>query len=214
MTEGASTLTTVRRHCPGFSKQKIYNPKVGMDSLVVTPISQASAKQRSGRAGRTGPGKCYRLYTESAFKNEMLSNAVPEIQRTNLGNTVLQLKAMGINDLIGFDFMDAPPVQTMISAMEHLFSLGALDNEGLLTRLGRKMAEFPLEPPLSKCILASVDFGCSEELITIVAMLSVQQVFYRPREKQTAVRHPELKLNMPAWGFCMSWCADFESRVT
>jgi HrpA-like RNA helicase len=80
-------------------------------------------------------------------------------------------------------------VQTMISAMEHLFALGALDNEGLLTRLGRKMAEFPLEPPLSKCILASVDFGCSEELITIVAMLSVQQVFYRPREKQTQVGH-------------------------
>ena len=182
---------------PGFSKQKLYDAKQGMDSLVVCAISQASAKQRSGRAGRTGPGKCYRLYTESAFKNEMLPNPVPEIQRTNLGNTVLQMKAMGINDMLGFDFMDAPPVQTMISAMEHLYALGALDDEGLLTRLGRKMAEFPLEPPLSKCILASVDFGCSDELITIVAMLSVQNVFYRPREKQTQADAKKSKFHQP-----------------
>ena len=71
---------------PGFAKQKVFNPKVGMDSLVVAPISQASARQRAGRAGRTGPGKCFRLYTESAFKNEMLPTSVPEIQRTNLGH--------------------------------------------------------------------------------------------------------------------------------
>lgn len=90
---------------PGFCKQNAYNPKMGMDSLVVTPISQASAKQRAGRAGRTGPGKCYRLYTEQAFRTEMLPAPIPEIQRTNLGNVVLQLKAMGINDLLGFDFM-------------------------------------------------------------------------------------------------------------
>lgn len=64
---------------------QVYNPKIGMDSLVVAPISQASAKQRAGRAGRTGPGKCYRLYTEAAFKTEMLPLSVPEIQRTNLG---------------------------------------------------------------------------------------------------------------------------------
>eukprot|EP00959_Pyramimonas_sp_CCMP1952_P213625 4469659-Pyramimonas_sp.AAC.3 len=86
-----------------------------MDSLVVTPISQASARQRAGRAGRTGPGKCYRLYTESAYKNEMLATSVPEIQRTNLGTTVLTLKAMGINDLIAFDFMDPPSPQTLVS---------------------------------------------------------------------------------------------------
>ena len=82
-----------------------------MDSLIVTPCSQASAKQRAGRAGRTGPGKCYRLYTEQAFKNEMLPTPVPEIQRQNLGNVVLNLKAMGINDLLAFDFMDPPPPQ-------------------------------------------------------------------------------------------------------
>lgn len=81
-----------------------------MDSLIVAPISQASAKQRAGRAGRTGPGKCYRLYTENSCKHEMLPVTVPEIQRTNLSNTVLLLKAMGINDLINFDFMDPPPL--------------------------------------------------------------------------------------------------------
>merc|ERR1712151_355443 len=131
---------------PGMAKVKMYNSKTGMDSLLITPISQASARQRSGRAGRTGPGKCYRLYTEAAFKSEMLPFSIPEIQRTNLGNVVLQLKAMGINDLLSFDFMDPPPPQILVQAMEALFGLAALDDEGLLTRLGRKMAEFPLTP--------------------------------------------------------------------
>jgi ATP-dependent RNA helicase DHX8/PRP22 len=141
---------------PGFVKQKVYNSKTGMDSLVVTPISQAQAKQRAGRAGRTGPGKTYRLYTERAYRDEMLATPVPEIQRTNLASTVLQLKAMGINDLLNFDFMDAPPVESLIMALEQLHSLSALDDEGLLTRLGRRMAEFPLEPSLSKMLIMSV----------------------------------------------------------
>jgi hypothetical protein len=98
-----------------------------MDSLVVAPISQASARQRAGRAGRTGPGKCYRLYTEAAYKNEMLPTSIPEIQRSNLAMTVLSLKAMGINDLLGFDFMDPPPPATLITALEQLYNLGALD---------------------------------------------------------------------------------------
>ena len=169
---------------PGMAKVKAFNPKVGMDSLVVTPISQASARQRAGRAGRTGPGKCYRLYTEQAYKMEMLPTNIPEIQRTNLGNVVLQMKAMGINDLLGFDFMDPPPVATLVGAMESLHALGALDDEGLLTRLGRKMAEFPLEPNLSKMLILSVDLGCSDEILTITSMLSVENPFYRPRDKQ------------------------------
>lgn len=182
---------------PGFGKIKIYNPKIGMDSLVVSPISKASAKQRRGRAGRTGPGKCFRLYTKAAYDNEMLENQVPEIQRTNLGNTVLMLKALGINDLLNFDFMDAPPVQTLISAMESLYSLGALDDEGLLTRIGRKMAEFPLEPPLSKMLLASVDLGCSEEILTVVAMLTSGNIFYRPKEKQAQADQKRAKFYQP-----------------
>jgi ATP-dependent RNA helicase DHX8/PRP22 len=182
---------------PGFAKQKVYNPKVGMDSLVVAPISQASARQRAGRAGRTGPGKCYRLYTEAAFKNEMLPTSVPEIQRTNLGTTVLTLKAMGINDLLHFDFMDPPPTQTLLNALEMLYNLGALDEEGLLTRLGRKMAEFPLEPPMSKMLIASVDLGCSDEVLTIVAMLSAQNIFHRPRDKQAQADQKKAKFFQP-----------------
>ena len=107
----------------------------------VLKLFQAQAKQRAGRAGRTGPGKCYRLYTERAYRDEMLPTAVPEIQRTNLASTVLSLKAMGINDLLEFDFMDAPPMQTLVSAMEQLHALSSLDDEGLLTRLGRRVSD-------------------------------------------------------------------------
>ncbi|XP_076300422.1 ATP-dependent RNA helicase DHX8-like [Lasioglossum baleicum] len=182
---------------PGFVKQKVYNSKTGMDSLIVTPISQAAAKQRAGRAGRTGPGKCYRLYTERAYRDEMLPTPVPEIQRTNLATTVLQLKTMGINDLLHFDFMDAPPVESLIMALESLHSLSALDNEGLLTRLGRRMAEFPLEPNLSKMLIMSVHLQCSDEILTIVSMLSVQNVFYRPKDKQALADQKKAKFNQP-----------------
>ncbi|KAF7995038.1 hypothetical protein HCN44_004510 [Aphidius gifuensis] len=180
---------------PGFVKQKVYNSKTGMDSLIVTPISQAAATQRAGRAGRTNPGKCYRLYTERAFRDEMLPTPVPEIQRTNLATTVLQLKAMGINDLLHFDFMDKPPVESLIMALETLHSLSALDDEGLLTRLGRRMAEFPLEPNLSKMLIMSVHLQCSDEILTIVSMLSVQNVFYRPKDKQTLADQKKAKFN-------------------
>ncbi|XP_062016320.1 probable pre-mRNA-splicing factor ATP-dependent RNA helicase DEAH5 [Rosa rugosa] len=208
---------------PGFAKQNVYNPKLGLDSLVITPISQASAKQRAGRAGRTGPGKCYRLYTESAFRNEMPPTTIPEIQRTNLGSTVLAMKAMGINDLLSFNFMDPPAPQALISAMEQLYSLGALDEEGFLTRLGRKMSEFPLDPPLSKMLLASVDLGCSDEILTIIAMIQTGNVFYRPREKQDRADQKRAKFFQPegdhltllevykAWkrtNFSAPWCFD------
>lgn len=93
----------------GFSKLKTYNPKMAMDSLQITPISQANAGQRAGRAGRTGSGSCYRLYTEFAYRDEMYANSIPEIQRTNLANTVLLLKTLGVKNLLAFDFMDPPP---------------------------------------------------------------------------------------------------------
>ena len=122
---------------------------------------------------------------------------MPEIQRTNLGNVVLQLKAMGTHDLLGFDFMDPPPLATMVGAMQSLFSLGALDDEGLLTRLGRKMAEFPLEPNLSKMLIISVDLGCADEILTVVAMLSVENPFYRPKEKQAQADMKKAKFFQP-----------------
>lgn len=170
---------------PGFVKLNAYDPKLGMDLLVVTPISQAQANQRAGRAGRTGPGKCYRLYTENAFKTEMAPNLVPEIQRQNLSNTILMLKAMGIEDLISFEFMDPPPVRTLMVALEDLFNLSALDDEGHLTDLGRRMSDFPMDPALARALISSTDLGCSDELCTIVSMLSVQNVFYRPKNKQS-----------------------------
>ncbi|KKY13718.1 putative atp-dependent rna helicase dhx8 [Phaeomoniella chlamydospora] len=182
---------------PGFVKQNAYDPKLGMDSLIVTPISQAQAKQRAGRAGRTGPGKCFRLYTEAAYQSEMLPTTIPEIQRQNLSHTILMLKAMGINDLLHFDFMDPPPTNTMLTALEELYALSALDDEGLLTRLGRKMADFPMEPALAKVLIASVDLACSEELLSIVAMLSVQTVFYRPKEKQQQADQKKSKFHDP-----------------
>ena len=182
---------------PGFVKQNAYDPKLGMDSLVVTPISQAQAKQRAGRAGRTGPGKCFRLYTEAAYQSEMLPTSIPEIQRQNLSTTILMLKAMGINDLLHFDFMDPPPTNTMLTALEELYALSALDDEGLLTRLGRKMADFPMEPSLAKVLIASTDSGCSDEVLSIVAMLSVQTVFYRPKEKQQQADQKKSKFHDP-----------------
>ncbi|KAH8155347.1 uncharacterized protein LAJ45_00357 [Morchella importuna] len=168
----------------GFSKLKVYNPRMGMDALQITPISQANASQRSGRAGRTGPGKAYRLYTEQAFRNEMYLQTIPEIQRTNLSNTVLLLKSLGVRDLLEFDFMDPPPQDTMTTSLFDLWALGALSNIGDLTSLGKTMANFPMEPSLSKLIIMSVDYGCSEEMLTIVSMLSVPSVFYRPKERQ------------------------------
>ncbi|XP_059142711.1 pre-mRNA-splicing factor ATP-dependent RNA helicase DHX16-like [Physella acuta] len=169
---------------PGFCKQKSYNPRTGMESLVVTPVSKASANQRAGRAGRVSAGKCFRLYTAWAYKNELEDNAIPEIQRTNLGNVVLLLKSLGINDLLNFDFMDPPPHETLVLALEQLYALGALNHMGELTKLGRRMAEFPVDPMMSKMILASEKYKCSKEVITIAAMLSVNNaIFYRPKDK-------------------------------
>lgn len=182
---------------PGFSKVNTYNPRMGMEQLLVTPISQAQANQRKGRAGRTGPGKCYRLYTESAFKNEMLPNTIPEIQRQNLEHTILMLKAMGINDLLNFEFMDPPPKAFMISALETLFNLQALDENGYLTVLGKRMSQFPMQPGLSKTLLASVENNCSEELLTIVSMLSIQSVFYRPKDKQQEADQRKARFHHP-----------------
>jgi pre-mRNA-splicing factor ATP-dependent RNA helicase DHX16 len=169
---------------PGFCKQKSYNPRTGMESLIVTPVSKASALQRAGRAGRTSAGACFRLYTAWSYSHELDDATVPEIQRTNLGNVVLMLKSLGINDLLNFDFMDPPPAETLLRALEQLYALGALNDRGELTKLGRRMAEYPLDPMLSKMLVASDQYGCSEEMATVCAMLSCGgAVFYRPKDK-------------------------------
>ncbi|GAA5969666.1 hypothetical protein JCM11641_007997 [Rhodosporidiobolus odoratus] len=167
----------------GYSKLKVYNPRMGMDSLQITPISQANASQRSGRAGRTGAGTAYRLFTEMAFRDELFESTIPEIQRTNLSNTVLLLKSLGVKNLLEFDFMDPPPQENILNSMYQLWVLGALDNTGELTDLGRKMSHFPMDPALGKLLISSVEQRCSAEVLTIVSMLSVPSVFYRPKER-------------------------------
>ncbi|KAL8679537.1 MAG: hypothetical protein Q9186_004183 [Xanthomendoza sp. 1 TL-2023] len=170
---------------PGFVKENVYNARTGMESLVVTPCSRASANQRAGRAGRVGPGKCFRLYTKFAFYNELDENTTPEIQRTNLNSIVLLLKSLGINDLIEFDFMDPPPAETLIRALEQLYALGALNDRGELTKIGRQMAEFPTDPMLAKSILSADKHSCVEEVLSIIAMLGeASALFYRPKDKR------------------------------
>jgi pre-mRNA-splicing factor ATP-dependent RNA helicase DHX38/PRP16 len=208
----------------GFCKMKVYNPRVGMDSLQIFPISRANANQRTGRAGRTGPGTCFRMYTESAFWNEMLDNSVPEIQRTNLGNVVLLLKSLGVQNLLEFDFMDPPPQDTILNSMYQLWILGALDNSGNLTATGRKMVEFPLDPPLSKMLIVAEDLGCTSEIATIVSMLSVPTVFFRPKGREDESDTAREKFFVPEsdhltllnvyqqWksnGYRNDWCSEY-----
>lgn len=170
---------------PGYSKLKSYNSRIGMDSLLVTPIAQSQANQRSGRAGRTGPGICWRLYTEYNYNNDMLQQSIPEIQRTNLGHVVLQLKSLQINDIREFSFMDAPPYNNILISQYQLWLLGALDNLGHITQLGRSMIQFPLDPLLSCIVLNGIRYDCILECITIVSMLSLPNIFFRPPDKTT-----------------------------
>jgi pre-mRNA-splicing factor ATP-dependent RNA helicase DHX16 len=199
----AETSLTIDGICyvidTGFNKQKSYNARSGMESLVVTPVSQAAANQRAGPAERTQPGKCFRLFTAWSFQHELDANTVPEILRTNLGNVVLMLKSLGINDLLNFDFMDRPPADALIRALEQLYALGALNDRGELTKLGRRMAEFPLEPMLSKSVIASEKYECVTEVLSTVSMLSLgASVFYRPKDK--AVHADTARLNFARGG--------------
>ena len=184
----AETSLTIDGICyvvdSGFNKQNIYNARAAMESLVVSPISQAAANQRAGRAGRTQPGKTFRLYTAWSFQHELEPNTVPEILRTNMANVVLLLKSLGIHDLIHFDFMDRPPADTLIRALELLYALGSLNDRGELTKLGRKQSEFPLDPMLSKAVLASEKYKCTSQVLSTVSMLSLgASIFYRPKDK-------------------------------
>ncbi|KAI9339719.1 P-loop containing nucleoside triphosphate hydrolase protein [Pilaira anomala] len=171
---------------PGFAKQKVYNPRIRVESLLVSPISKASAQQRAGRAGRTRPGKSFRLYTETAFNQELIEATYPEILRSNLGSVVLQLKKLGIDDLVHFDFMDPPAPETLMRALELLNYLGGLDDDGELTPTGELMSAFPLDPQLSKMLIESPKYNCSNEILSIAALLSVPQIFTRPNNARKA----------------------------
>ncbi|ODA82544.1 hypothetical protein RJ55_01051 [Drechmeria coniospora] len=157
----------------GFVKLRAYNPTTGIETLTAAPVSKASASQRAGRAGRTRPGKCFRLYTQQAFEALPEANP-PELQRSNLGPVVLQLKALGIDNVVRFDFLSPPPAELMSKALELLYSLGALDDYAKLTRpLGFRMAELAVEPMMAKTLLSAPSFDCLGEMLTIAAMTSL-----------------------------------------
>ena len=162
----------------GFCKQMCYNPRTGLETLAITPISKANAKQRAGRAGRVRPGKCFRLYTSTSYENELEEDNVPEIQRNNLISMILLMKSLGINNLLDFDFMDPPPHEILIKALEQLYALGALNTEGTLTQSGLKMIQLPIDPSLTKCILSSLKYKCFNQILVIVSMLSVGASIY------------------------------------
>ncbi|KAG1662620.1 Pre-mRNA-splicing factor ATP-dependent RNA helicase DHX15 [Nymphon striatum] len=174
----------------GYTKQKTYDPKTRMESLQVTDISKASANQRKGRAGRTAPGKCFRLYTEAKY-NEMKESTKPEILRSNLATLVLSLKKLGIHDVLNFDYIDAPDKNSIANAIEILKTLEALDSNGGLTNLGASMADFPLEPQLSRMLILAKEFDCTEEILTIAAMLSVPNCYVSSSEKKTVQEDKE-----------------------
>ncbi|TPX54295.1 hypothetical protein SeMB42_g00374 [Synchytrium endobioticum] len=177
----------------GFVKQKMYDPQTSMDALLVVPVSQAAATQRAGRAGRTDVGKVYRLYSRDAFE-QMDPDTMPEIQRSSLIGTVLTLKQLGISDILGFDFIDPPDPTLVIAALKQLYLLGALDDDGRITELGRIMHALPVSPYLARFLIASArDFYCSREAVVISSMLSVEDVFINPRGQKKQSKAEEAR---------------------
>jgi ATP-dependent RNA helicase DHX8/PRP22 len=177
----------------GYVKQKAYDPRRRMESLVVVPISQSAAQQRSGRAGRTGHGQCYRMYSSECYAT-MMKEMIPEIRRCSLSNTVLYLKAIGIVDVIGFEYLDPPDEDQLADALLLLYWLGALDRGGIITTRGREMARFPIEPCLARAVLASAKRGCSNEMLTIAAMLSVESLWeHTSKNQKVEAEHAKLR---------------------
>ncbi|SPQ99592.1 unnamed protein product (mitochondrion) [Plasmodiophora brassicae] len=166
----------------GLAKQKTFDPVTGIDSLDIVKISRVSATQRAGRAGRTQPGICYRLYSQedlASFPTETL----PEIQRCNLSHAVLLLKQIGVSDPTTFRFIDQPPREAIEAALVRLFLLGGLDADGRLTDLGNDLARLPLEPSLALLLIKSIELDCFPEMLTIAAMMSVENLWVIPRQK-------------------------------
>ncbi|XP_051148356.1 pre-mRNA-splicing factor ATP-dependent RNA helicase DEAH10-like [Andrographis paniculata] len=168
---------------PGMVKVRTYDASTGIEPLIIVTTSKAQALQRRGRAGREAPGKCFRLYPENDFY-KLKDSTTPEIKRCNLANVILQLKALGIDDIVGFEFIEKPDSMAIIKSMEMLFLLGALTDESKLSDpVGHQMARLPLDPVYSKALIVASQFNCFQEMLIIVAMLSVESIFYAPRER-------------------------------
>ena len=167
----------------GLVKVKEYFPRLGVESLSVVPVSQASANQRKGRAGRTRAGTCFRLYTEQDF-SILEKESTPEIKRVNISSMILLLKTLGVDNVIEFPYLDPPPRDAIIGALENLYILGALDESGHVSKLGTKMASFPLDPIYSRILIESESYGVVNEVASIIALLSIDPIFYSPRDKR------------------------------
>ncbi|KAI5462954.1 P-loop containing nucleoside triphosphate hydrolase protein [Mariannaea sp. PMI_226] len=157
----------------GKAKVKQFRARLGMESLLAKPISKSSAVQRTGRAGREGPGKCFRLYTEEAFKGLQEAD-LPEILRNDVLGAVLTMKARGIQDVLAFPLMDPPETEAIEKALVQLHFLGALNDDGSITSIGEKMARFPIPAPLGAVLLAAAqpEFDCVTEVIDIISCIT------------------------------------------
>lgn len=174
----------------GFVKIRTYNPTSLLSSLSTVPVSLASATQRAGRAGRTSPGICYRLYPES-FLATLSASTPPEITRSDMTTPILQLKSLGIDDLMKFEWVTSPPAESVLRALEGLVAAGMVGEDGRLTVFGQQAAEWPVEMALARMLYASKEFTCGEEILTIAAMTSVQDVFVIPDGSQGALAELE-----------------------
>lgn len=171
----------------GLIKQTQFNPRTGIEQLVLTEHAISGIDQRKGRAGRTAPGFCYRLFTKESLRRRPLYQ-IPEIQRSNLAQIVLAMKKVGIQDIAGFDFMDHPRVEALVQAEDTLYTLGALDNNGELTEIGEMMVEFGLEPRLGRMVIeaAKPNINCVNEICIIASFLEGKTIFVRPTDADLA----------------------------
>ncbi|PKA66118.1 putative pre-mRNA-splicing factor ATP-dependent RNA helicase [Apostasia shenzhenica] len=206
---------------PGYVKQRQYNPSTGMYSLDVVQISRVQADQRAGRAGRTRPGKCYRLYPSSIYQEEFLDATIPEIQRSSLAGTVLYLKSLDLPDIdiLNFDFLDPPSRESLADALRQLYLIDAIGEDGMITNVGRTMSELPLEPSLSRTLIEANQLGCLSQALTVAAMLSAE-ITLRPVQSKDTKRKPQTNMlpDGSGWGdhiqllqIYESWkCVDYD----
>lgn len=171
----------------GRAKEKRYDLVTGVQSFEVGWISKASANQRSGRAGRTGPGHCYRLYSSAVFERDFEEYAAPEISRTPLEGVVLQLKSMGA-PVVNFPFPTSPDRESLQRAENLLSYLGALSPDGKVTKLGHELSLYPLNPRFARMVAMGVAQGLTAETIALVAALSVPELIIP--ENKLGLREP------------------------
>ncbi|EER39253.1 ATP-dependent RNA helicase Prh1 [Histoplasma capsulatum H143] len=177
--ETSVTVTGVRYvvDC-GKAKMKQFRARLGLDSLLVKPISKSAAIQRKGRAGREAPGQCYRLYTEKDYLALQETNT-PEILRCDLSQAILNMKARGVDDIMCFTFLTRPSREALEKALLQLFSIQALDETGKISKIGVRIAKLPLTAQLGRVLLASAKYGpdCLRNVIDIISCLSVENIF-------------------------------------